>query len=169
MRRTRVLILAILGTLGVVLMIAAARGTQGVAPQATSNRVLNHAFDRAKITEVLTAQQAAWNSGDVNAFLVGYWESPELTFSGSGGVAHGFAGVRERYQKNYPDRAAMGELAFSDLEFRFLGPDAALVLGHWHLKRETKGDVGGVFSLVWQRFRNGWKIVHDHTSAVDGM
>jgi ketosteroid isomerase-like protein len=71
-----------------------------------------------------------------------------------------------RYKKNYPDRAAMGQLDFSGLEFRFLGPDAALVLGRWHLKRD-KGDIGGVFSLVWQRFPEGWKIVHDHTSAVD--
>jgi ketosteroid isomerase-like protein len=123
--------------------------------------------DRAKITAVLTAQQAAWNRGDVDSFLVGYWESPELTFSGSTGVARGFEGVRTRYQKNYPDKAAMGELAFSDLEFHFLGPDAALVLGKWHLKRE-RGDVGGVFSLVWQRLPQGWKIIHDHTSTVDG-
>jgi ketosteroid isomerase-like protein len=122
--------------------------------------------DRAKITAVLTAQQSAWNRGDVDSFIVGYWESPELTFSGSGGVARGFEGVRARYKKNYPDKAAMGELAFSDLEFHFLGPDAALVLGKWHLKREN-GDVGGVFSLVWQRFSDGWKIIHDHTSTVD--
>jgi ketosteroid isomerase-like protein len=124
------------------------------------------AADRAKITAVLTAQQTAWNRGDVDSFIVGYWESPELTFSGSGGIARGFDGVRQRYKKNYPDRAAMGELAFSGLEFRFLGSDAALVLGKWHLKRDN-GDVGGVFSLVWQRFPDGWKIIHDHTSTVD--
>ena len=122
--------------------------------------------DRAKIAAVLTAQQTAWNRGDVDAFIVGYWESRELTFSGSSGIARGFDGVRQRYKKNYPDRAAMGQLAFSDLEFRFLGPDAALVLGKWHLKRDN-GDLGGVFSLVWQRFPDGWKIIHDHTSTVD--
>ena len=136
-----------------------------LASHATDDR----ASHQAKISAVLTAQQTAWNRGDIDAFIVGYWESPELTFSGSGGIARGFSGVRERYHRNYPDRAAMGELAFSDLEFRFLSTDAALVLGHWHLKRETKGDVGGVFSLVWQRFPDGWKIVHDHTSSVDGM
>jgi beta-aspartyl-peptidase (threonine type) len=124
--------------------------------------------DSAKIVAVLTAQQSAWNRGDVDSFVVGYWESPELTFSGSGGVARGFEGVRARYKKNYPDKAAMGELAFSDLEFHFLGADGALVLGKWHLKRE-QGDIGGVFSLVWQRFPEGWKIIHDHTSTVDGQ
>lgn len=121
--------------------------------------------DRQAISAVLNAQQTAWNRGDVDAFLVGYWHSPELTFSGSSGVARGWDGVLTRYKKNYPDRAAMGQLDFSDLEFRFLGPDAALVLGRWHLKRE-RDDLGGVFTLVWQRLPEGWKIIHDHTSAV---
>ena len=121
--------------------------------------------DKTAITAVLNAQQAAWNRGDVDAFLVGYWHSPELTFSGSNGVSRGWEGVMARYKKNYPDQAAMGLLDFSELEYRFLGLDAALVLGRWHLKRD-KGDIGGVFSLVWQRFPDGWKIIHDHTSAV---
>ncbi len=121
--------------------------------------------DREAIQAVLAAQQTAWNRGDVDAFLLGYWHSADLTFSGSNGVARGWDGVLARYKKTYPDRAAMGELDFSELEFRFLGPDAALVLGRWHLKRE-KDDVGGVFTLVWQRFPEGWKIIHDHTSAV---
>jgi len=121
--------------------------------------------DKKAIDEVLKAQQAAWNRGDVDAFLVGYWRSPELTFSGGNGVSRGWDGVLARYKKSYPNHAAMGQLAFSDLEFRFLGPDAALVLGQWHLKRES-GDIGGVFTLVWQKFPDGWKIIHDHTSAV---
>ena len=125
----------------------------------------SEATDRSEIEKALVAQQSAWNRGDVDAFMNGYWHSPELTFSGSGGVSRGWAGVLQRYKKTYPDRSAMGQLDFSALEFRFLGPDAALVLGQWHLKRE-KDELGGVFSLVWQRFPEGWKIVHDHTSAV---
>jgi uncharacterized protein (TIGR02246 family) len=121
--------------------------------------------DREAIRAVLDAQQNAWNRSDVDAFLVGYWHSPELTFSGSSGVARGWDGVLVRYKKNYPDRTAMGQLDFSELEFRFLGSDAALVLGRWHLKRE-KDEPGGVFTLVWQRFPGGWKIIHDHTSAM---
>lgn len=117
------------------------------------------------IRELLAQQQVAWNAGDVDSFLLGYWESEQLTFSGSGGITRGFAGVRERYKKSYPDRQAMGKLDFSDLEIRDLGPDAALVLGHWHLER-AKGDVGGVFSLVFERFPQGWRIIHDHTSVV---
>lgn len=121
--------------------------------------------DRVAITKILEAQQAAWNQGNVDVFLEGYWHSPELTFSGSSGIARGWDGVLARYKKNYPDSAAMGRLDFSRLEFRFLGADAALVLGHWYLARDT-GDVGGVFTLVWQRFPEGWRIIHDHTSTV---
>jgi uncharacterized protein (TIGR02246 family) len=121
--------------------------------------------DRRAIQAVLTAQQQTWNRGDVDGFLVGYWHSPDLTFSGSSGVSRGWDAVLARYKKNYPDRAAMGQLDFSELEFRFLGTDAALVLGKWHLQREK--EIGGVFSLVWQRFPEGWRIVHDHTSAVN--
>jgi uncharacterized protein (TIGR02246 family) len=124
----------------------------------------DRATDRDAIRAVLLAQQEAWNHGDVEAFLNGYWHSPDLTFSGTSGISRGWDGVLARYKKNYPDRTAMGQLDFSDLEFHFLGPDAALVLGHWHLKRE-KDDLGGVFSLVWQRFPEGWRIIHDHTSA----
>src|SRR5713226_4243322 len=76
--------------------------------------------DHEAINAILSAQQSAWNRGDVDAFLVGYWHSPELTFSGSSGVARGWDGVRARYKKTYPDKAAMGQLDFSDLEFRFL-------------------------------------------------
>jgi len=124
------------------------------------------ASDRAAITKILDGQQNNWNQGNVDAFLEGYWHSPDLTFSGSGGIARGWDGVRARYKKNYPDRATMGQLDFSGLEFHFLGKDAVLVLGHWYLAR-AQGDIGGVFSLVWQRFPEGWRIIHDHTSAVE--
>jgi ketosteroid isomerase-like protein len=146
------------GTLGVLCFLA---GLGMLAARSNDERSSN----REAVIGVLNAQQSAWNGGDVDAFLVGYWHSPELTFSGSSGVSRGWDGVLARYKKNYPDRAAMGQLDFSELEFRFLGPDAALVLGRWHLKRE-KDELGGVFSLVWQRFPDGWKIIHDHTSAV---
>jgi uncharacterized protein (TIGR02246 family) len=126
-----------------------------------------HAKDRAAIMQLLMNQQDEWNKGNVDAFMTAYWNSPELTFSGASGVQRGFDAVRARYKKAYPDRAAMGHLDFSQLEFHFTGNDSALVLGHWHLTRDKdKGDIGGVFSLVWQRFPEGWRIIHDHTSAV---
>lgn len=121
--------------------------------------------DRAAITRILDEQQSAWNRGDVNGFMKGYWNSPELTFAGSGGIARGWESVLARYKREYPDQAAMGQVNFSNVEVRFLGPGAALVLGQWHLRRSS-GDIGGVFSLVFQRIPEGWRIVHDHTSLV---
>ena len=118
----------------------------------------------SEIRAVLSAQQAAWNRGDLQAFLEGYWNSPELTFAGSDGIVRGYDGLLERYRKSYPDQAHRGELEFSQLEIRPLGSDFALVLGRWHLKRQI-GDAGGVFSLVFHRFPVGWRIIHDHTSA----
>jgi beta-aspartyl-peptidase (threonine type) len=133
--------------------------TRGGPPETISPK------DRASIEGVIATQQKDWNEGNVDAFLRGYWHSEELTFSGSQGISRGWDGVRERYNKSYPDRPSMGKLDFSSLEFRGLGPNAALVLGQWHLTRE-KGDVGGVFSLVFQRVPEGWKIIHDHTRVI---
>jgi ketosteroid isomerase-like protein len=115
------------------------------------------------VTAVLTMQQEVWNRGDIAAFMEGYWKSPELSFAGSTGVTRGWQPVLDRYRKKYPDLKAMGHLDFSDLEVRSLGKDAALVIGRWHLKRES-GELGGIFTLVFQKFPEGWRIIHDHTS-----
>jgi len=119
--------------------------------------------DRAAIVAVLTSQQNDWNKGNIRGFMAGYWNSSELTFAGTRGFTRGWEPVLARYEKNYADKAAMGTLDFSELEVRQLGPDAALVLGKWHLQRQI-GDIGGIFTLVLQRFPEGWRIVHDHTT-----
>jgi ketosteroid isomerase-like protein len=147
--------------LGMAVSRAAAHTERSGPPSAPVRRP---AGPEAAIREVLLTQQTAWNQGDIPAFLEGYWNSPELTFSGSDGTVRGYDGLLERYRKSYPDKAAMGELQFSGLEIRILASDAALVLGHWHLKR-VSADVGGVFTLVLRRFPTvGWRIIHDHTS-----
>ena len=121
-----------------------------------------------EISSVMTRQQTDWNAGDIPAFMKGYWNAPQLSFSGSTGVSRGWQAVLERYQRNYPDHATMGHLDFSDLEIHTLGDSAAMVLGKWHLKRSS-GDIGGVFTLVFQKFPDGWKIIHDHTSQVQAQ
>ncbi|HEY2118701.1 MAG TPA: nuclear transport factor 2 family protein [Candidatus Acidoferrum sp.] len=127
---------------------------------------MHHADPAAtEITAVLTSQQSAWNKGDIRTFMDGYWNSPEVTFSGSSGVSRGWQSVFTRYQQRYPTQAAMGHLDFSDLEIRSLSSTSAMVLGRWHLTLGA-GDVGGVFTLVFQKFPEGWKIIHDHTSLV---
>jgi ketosteroid isomerase-like protein len=117
-----------------------------------------------EIKSVLETQVVAWNRGDVVDFMKGYWNSPELSFAGSGGLTHGYQTVLEHYKKSYPDQKAMGHLDFSELDVRMLGKNDALVTGRWHLKRDAD-EMGGIFSLVFEKFPDGWKIIHDHTSA----
>ncbi len=119
----------------------------------------------SEIRAVLEEQAEAWNRGDVESFMKGYWRSEQLVFAGSGGVNRGWQAVLERYKKNYPNRKAMGKLTFSDLEITLLGKDAAVVLGRWQLERE-KDRPGGVFTLVLRKFSDGWRIIHDHTSGT---
>lgn len=137
----------------------AASASHGPASQRTESGAL------AEIRKLLAEQQAAWNRGDQDEFLLGYWNSDETAFAGTQGIVRGWRGLRERYRKGYPDRAAMGRLEFSDLEVTPLCSEAALALGKWHLEREA-GPIGGVFSLVLRRFPEGWRIVADHTSVV---
>jgi ketosteroid isomerase-like protein len=119
----------------------------------------------AEIRKLLADQQAAWNRGNLEEFLAGYWQSQATAFAGAQGIVRGWQGLRERYRKGYADRRAMGTLEFSELEITPFCADAALALGKWHLEREA-GPVGGVFSLVLRRFPEGWRIVADHTSVV---
>jgi ketosteroid isomerase-like protein len=149
-------------TLIIMLLLSATTlGSSETSPAAAASQ----AADQAAITKAMTDQQTAWNQADIDSFMSTYWHSPDVTFSGTSGTIRGWDAVLARYKKSYADREAMGQLQFSQLEFHFLGQDATLLLGHWHLTR-AKGDVGGVFSLVWQRFPEGWRIIHDHTSAV---
>jgi uncharacterized protein (TIGR02246 family) len=147
--------------LSIALFVAPVVNESVRLPRSPESRAM---VDEAAIRDVLIQQETAWNQADVGKFMEGYWKSPELTFAGANGVNRGWEAVRARYQEQYPDQKAMGKLDFSGLEIRALGPDSALVLGHWHLQREG-GELGGVFTLVFQRFSEGWRIVHDHTSV----
>lgn len=121
---------------------------------------------QAEIRALLQAQVAAWNRGDLEAFMKTYWKSPQTAYVGANGIFRGWQAVLDRYRRAYPDRQAMGKTTFSDLEITMLAPDAAMILGHWHLER-AGGQRGGVFSLVVRKFPEGWRIVLDHTSLVN--
>jgi ketosteroid isomerase-like protein len=115
------------------------------------------------ILAVMTTQAAAWNRGDIDSFMQGYWRSEKLIFASGDSVTRGWQPTLDRYKKNYDSKAKMGELAFTDLEVNVLSKDAAVVLGSWSLKRE-KDNPKGKFTLVFRRLKEGWRIVHDHTS-----
>ena len=138
---------------------------QGTAPVTPVPSPTEASTDQAQIRAVLDAQVKAWNRGAVTTFMQGYWNSSETEFVGSTGIVRGWQPVLERYRKSYPNRAAMGHLDFSGLEITMLGPDAAMVVGHFHLRRQND-EPAGVFTLVFRKFPEGWRIIHDHTSQV---
>jgi len=135
-----------------------------IRAEAVRPHVEGHAPATPEPIRVLRLQEAAWNRGDIDGFMDGYDRSESITFSSDRGVTRGWEAVRERYRKRYPDRAAMGTLAFSKIELVRLGSDAALITGEWRLERAGDSPAG-VFSVVLERLPAGWKIVHDHTSA----
>jgi beta-aspartyl-peptidase (threonine type) len=126
----------------------------------------NESSTKAAIQRVLNDQVAAWNSSDLNGFMAGYWNDEGLTFFSGGKKTKGWQATLERYQRKYQGEGKeMGKLDFSEVEIDILGPNNALVRGRWRLelKKETK-TVGGLFTLLFARKPDGWRIVHDHTS-----
>ncbi|HBB87465.1 MAG TPA: DUF4440 domain-containing protein [Blastocatellia bacterium] len=123
------------------------------------------AKDANAIRAVLDMQVAAWNRGDIEGFMNGYERSEKTVFVGGDNVTRGWQTVLDRYKRNYDTREKMGTLTFSDLEITPLGNDNALVLMRWHLQR-TKDEPHGRSTLIMRRTKQGWKIVHDHSSAA---
>jgi beta-aspartyl-peptidase (threonine type) len=118
------------------------------------------------IRAVLDAQVAAWNAGKLEEFMDGYWRSPNLTFFSGGRKLSGWDATIERYRKTYQaEGREMGKLVFSELDIQPLGANAAVVRGRWELTMSDGKKPGGLYTLVFRRFRQGWKIVHDHTSS----
>jgi ketosteroid isomerase-like protein len=120
----------------------------------------------AEIAATLNAQVEAWNRGDLEGFMQGYWNSPELTFSSGGAVTKGWQPTLERYRRRYQSAGSeMGKLSFDDLQIAVLDSDSAFVRGRWRLTMSDGKKPGGLFTLIVRRKPEGWRIVHDHTSA----
>lgn len=115
------------------------------------------------IRKVLTQQQNAWNSGDIEAFMQGYWKSDSLAFIGSRGITYGWQATLENYKKSYPDTEAMGKLTFDILRVELIGYDTAFVVGRWTLKRKND-QPNGYFTLLWKKIDGAWVITTDHSS-----
>jgi uncharacterized protein (TIGR02246 family) len=130
------------------------------------------ASDEAAIRAVLEAQVAAWNKGDLDGFMAGYWRDEKLTFMSGDRITQGWEATRERYQKKYftpgPDGKLneRGELSFTELQVESFSPNAAMVRGRFILKL-TKETATGRFTLAFRKLPDGWRITSDHTSAAD--
>ncbi|MGA8438030.1 MAG: nuclear transport factor 2 family protein [Candidatus Sulfotelmatobacter sp.] len=123
---------------------------------------------KSEVEQVLRLQQEAWNRHDLEGFMAGYWNSPELTFFSGAKENHGWQATIERYRVVYASPGhEMGKLEFSGLRIAMLGADAAFARGSWRLTMSDGKTPHGLFTLVFRKFPEGWKIVHDHTSAAE--
>jgi beta-aspartyl-peptidase (threonine type) len=115
---------------------------------------------------VWTAQVEAWNRGDLDAFMSGYWKSPDLVFFSNGTETRGWQATLDRYRVRYQaEGKQMGTLDFPELEILALGPEAAMARGRWRLKMPDGKELSGMTSVVFRKLPEGWRIVHDHSSS----
>lgn len=120
----------------------------------------------AAVLKVLEQQQAAWNRHELEAFMDGYWHADDLTFFSGGHETTGWQAALDRYKKAYTgDGKEMGKLEFANVRVEILGSDAAFVRGEFHLTMSDGKTPHGLFTLVFRKFPEGWKIIHDHSAG----
>ena len=120
----------------------------------------------ADVVAVLHTQVAAWNAGDIDGFMAGYWQSDSLRFASGGNITYGWQATLQRYKKAYPDKATMGHLDFSVIKVTPLGPEATLVFGRWRLTRDNDSP-NGLFTLDRRKFGSRWLITPDHHTSAN--
>jgi beta-aspartyl-peptidase (threonine type) len=127
-----------------------------------------HAESESAVRAVLDAQVVAWNKGDIDGFMRGYWMSKDLTFFSGGSETHGWTETLDRYRKSYKGTGKqMGQLTFGDLRIEMLSPDAAFVRGTWKLTMPSDPKTPhGLFTLIFRKTPDGWRIIHDSTGAA---
>jgi len=121
--------------------------------------------DRKEITDTFMATKDAWNAGDIEKFMEGYWNSEEIAFVGSAGPVYGYEATLKRYQTSYPDTTVMGKLDFEILKLYKTDRRSAILIGKFYLTR-TIGDAWGHYTLVWKKINGKWVIITDHSSAA---
>ena len=120
----------------------------------------------AEVRAVWNAQVEAWNRGDLDAFMTGYWNSPDLVFFSNKTETRGWQQTLDRYRATYKaEGRQMGTLDFPRLEFKVLGPDTVLARGQWRLKMPDGKESTGMTSVTFLKLPEGWRIVHDHSSS----
>ena len=128
-----------------------------------SIKCIAQSADELAVRKILSDQASAWNSGNIDAFMKGYWENDSLMFVGKNGVTYGWKNTLNNYKKNYPDTAAMGKLFFTIISAKQLSPQYFFIVGKWYLKRSI-GDISGHFNLLFQKVKGNWFIITDHSS-----
>lgn len=124
---------------------------------------LDTAMIKNQIQGLLNAQCEAWNKGNIDGYMEGYWQSDSMLFTSGGNLQYGWKATLDKYKNTYNSLEKMGVLKFSDLNFFILAENAVWLVGKWELKRENE-ILSGVFTLIIKKFNDKWKIIHDHTS-----
>lgn len=128
-----------------------------------SYNAMGQTKDAKSILDLLAQQEKAWNLGDINEFMKGYWESDSLVFVGKNGLTYGFKNTLANYKKNYPDKTYMGQLKFTILSIQPLSKQYYSIIGKWELSR-TVGNLSGHYTLLLKKIKGKWKIIADHSS-----
>jgi ketosteroid isomerase-like protein len=119
--------------------------------------------DEIDIRKILDDQAKAWNRGDIEEFMQGYWKNDSLLFIGKSGINRGWQRTLNNYKKSYPDTTVMGKLAFDIILVKKLSPEYYYVVGKWMLTRSI-GDLNGYYNLLLKKINGQWVIVADHSS-----
>ncbi len=151
---------------GLAMLLAVAFLAMSTGAQEKSKAAPDSSGASRAIRAVMEAQVTAWNKHDLQGFMAGYWKSPELTFFSGTTETHGWEPTLERYRRSYQAEGhAMGTLSFSDLQIEPLAVDSAFVRGKFQLTMPDGKQPHGVFTLIFRKFPEGWRIVHDHTCS----
>jgi uncharacterized protein (TIGR02246 family) len=125
--------------------------------------VFSQEKNEQSIRKLMDEQTKAWNRGDIEGFMKGYWKNDSLMFVGKSGITYGWTNTLNNYKKGYPDTAAMGKLSFNIILVKKLSKEYYYVIGEWHLQRSI-GDLGGHYTLLFKKENGRWLIVADHSS-----
>jgi ketosteroid isomerase-like protein len=149
------------GLAGLVFLVFAACAS---APAALTTG--EKASETAAITALLEAQDAAWNRGDIEGFMNGYWVSDDLRFASGGDVVRGYDSTLARYKVRYPGPEGMGTLTTTDYEIEILSADAAVAHGRWKVSRDGE-ELEGLYTLILRKPAGQWLIVSDTTTSAE--
>ena len=131
----------------------------------TQQTEIHESAIKDQVISVIKKSEQDWNEGSIESFMGSYLRSDSLRFASGGSVNYGWQPVLERYKQRYQDKAAMGKLTFSELDITVISNDAAIVFGRFTLERENDQPTG-LFTLLFRKTKDGWRIVHDHTSSA---
>jgi beta-aspartyl-peptidase (threonine type) len=163
-RRTLPRNIAFLAMFAICVVLLIVLRTQGFLTPPESPPADRQADEQA-IRKVLADQETAWNKGDLEGFMVGYWRSENLTFYSGRDKQKGWQTTYDRYKQRYQGEGKeMGALSFSEIEVEMIAPQMATVRGRWKLKKKSE-EFDGLYTLLLRKLPEGWRIVHDHTSV----